>query len=111
MAQHANSSPLDRLPNDILEPILFQLPDLHSLKSFLSAYPSAVRLVGKLLFKIVRLIAKREDWPILRDIDARMKLLRYMTDRITRFPYPDIISETQHLTDTLQQIIAQADAG
>ncbi|KAI4250780.1 MAG: hypothetical protein LQ352_005249 [Teloschistes flavicans] len=106
MAQHANSSPLDRLPNDILEPILFQLPDLHSLKSFLSAYPSAVRLVGKLLFKIVRLIAKREDWPILRDIDARMKLLR-----ITRFPYPDIISETQHLTDTLQQIIAQADAG
>ncbi|KAI4197889.1 MAG: hypothetical protein LQ350_005648 [Teloschistes chrysophthalmus] len=107
----ASSCLFGRLPNELLESILFQLPDLYSLKAFLSAYgPSAVGLVGRYLYAISRSFAVRENWPIMLRLELGRITIVYETGRIHRWHSQDLVVEAEYLIDAVRLMTVTAEA-
>ncbi|KAL8702191.1 MAG: hypothetical protein Q9201_004530 [Fulgogasparrea decipioides] len=67
----------DRLPNELLCPIIMHLGDLDSLTSFVKAYPSALNLFRKLLSKIAESLSDQADLPDIKRLKVISLVMQY----------------------------------
>ncbi|KAL8735497.1 MAG: hypothetical protein Q9181_002787 [Wetmoreana brouardii] len=68
MESYVASSYFDRLPNELLCPIIMQLRDFDALTNFVKAYPSTLILLRKLLPKIARSLSDQADLPDIKGL-------------------------------------------